>query len=853
MAAKSLPLVKIQNVGGAQTNVSFTFGQVFAVGDLMPSEGLAGGTVPLQVDVKAAHQDGSVRHAVISGVLPKLAAGETVALQLAKGVRTSKSAVSLTDLSSMSGAVSITLGGKKYSSPTTGLIGTPWLSGDIVGEWFFTAPLKDENGDTHPNLTARFGVRYYPAAKQARVEFIIENVNTWAPGAKLNYDIELQLNGKSVYTKTGLDHYHHSRWHQYFWTGTAPQINVQLDPGYLIASKAVPNYDTSFAPSESDLAALRTGATGPMTIGPVTAYMPTTGGRSDIGSLPMWSVMWLLSQDKRARDVMMAAADGAGSWSVHYRDENTGLPVRTDNDKNKDITTHWNLRNSGPLPVPRFFNDNPDAPAGSYTPYTDDTAHQPSLVFLPYLITGDRYYLDELQFWAVSNPLGTDPNNSGHGLGLVRWLQLRGQAWAMRTLGHVAYITPDDDPLKGYFQQQLDNNLTFYRDTYVVGQPNNLGAYDGSGQGAFNEVSGGNFGAWQDDFLTWSFGYLGDLGFEKAAQLAQWKAQYPVARMTSPDMPWWLASTYSFKIRPAADKPLYGSIGEIYRATYGGDTIPNDDAQPRSAILNGKKFIDMEQYSQDQATVLGNANGYQWTLGRMVGYSDSAMGYPANLQPALATAVNAGVPNAEKAWSTFIGRTNQPDYHSAPQWAILPRNAENIMPAPISTTPAPATPTAKTLKIGAQPDGKGTWSKIAAENEHVKPATGAFVRYGINDKFVYAQASGEFDATNAAFGKDPAVNVVKQVEVFTPAKPVKPGKIKTPSNTLLKKLAKLTVKVMDPQSLKLVQTFTGVTASSTGVISLSDSALVEKEIYAIIVENAAGKVLDIMFPVTANS
>ena len=84
-----------------------------------------------------------------------------------------------------------------------------------------------------------------------------------------------------------------------------------------------------------------------MKIGPLTAYMPTAGGRHDIGPLPGFSVLYLLSMDARARAAMMAAADGSGSWSIHYRDDNTGYPVRTDNAANKGISTHNNLAHRG--------------------------------------------------------------------------------------------------------------------------------------------------------------------------------------------------------------------------------------------------------------------------------------------------------------------------------------------------------------------------------------------------------------------------------------------------------------------------------------------------------------------------
>lgn len=861
----SLPSIKVQNLSiTEQTQIPVTVGHVFARGDLMRADGLKAGAIPVQVDVKAKHDDGSVRHAILSWIHPKLKAGETASLQLAKVAPMDKypdvdvAAV----LQNLDARVVLNLAGQEYTAslkdadPRTLMV---WLSaGQVVVEGFVTAPLTGAAGP-HRLLEARFGVRYYPGAKQARVEFIVENTKTFTSAQKFNYDVELQLNGQTVYTRKGLDHYHHSRWHQYVWTGETPQVNVVFDPAYLMATKAVPNFDPAWAPRESDIVELSKiiGGTGPMTVGPVTWQMGTTGGRRDIGALPTWAVMWLLSQDVRARDVMMAAADGSGTWSVHWRDENTGFPVRTDNEKNKDISLHWNLRNRGPLPVPRYLNDDI---GHSWSPYLDDTAHQPSLVFLPYIITGDHYYLEELQFWTVDNALGTDPDNSGHGKGLVRWLQLRGQAWSMRTLGQVAYITPDADPMKDYFVQQLNNNIDFYTDTYVKGQPNKLGAYDGSGYGAFNEVSGRNFAAWQDDFFTWAIGYLVELGFTQAKPLLKWKGQYSVARMTSPDMPWWLATTYSFKIRPSEQAPLFDSIGDIYKATYGGDTIPNDDGQQKSAIRNGIKFIDMPQYSQGQMDVLGAANGYQWTSGRMVGYADGAMGYPANLNPTLAVVHDSGIKDADKAYTTFMNRAAKPDYHIAPQWAILPRSLPAdikppvvTIPTPVPITPVPAAPPQpdKNLAIDAKPaDGvSGTWTKVADENVHAKVEKGAYVRYGYPGiGYVYAQAkTGEVDPTNTAFGKDPALNVVKALEVFIPTPPKVAGKLKLGSN---KKLAKLsvTITVFDPYALREVKVFSQ-NLDSSGKATLSDSTITVGQMYGVRIADEKGNLLDTKLPI----
>jgi len=672
--------VRLQNTGAAQTSMPFTYGQVFVAGALNPTEGLvaklSNGTVlPLQVDVKATHPDGSVRHAVISGILPALAAGQTETLSLAKSTAQTKSSVTPQSLAAagLTAKTTITVDGVKYTASLADALGSAnpinWLSGPVANEWIANAPLKDANGAVHPLLTARFDVRWYSGLnKQARVEFIVENDKTFVSNRKYTYDVDLEVGGKSVYSKTGLTHYNRARWHQMMWwdAGRAPAVNVQLNTGYLIATKAVSNYDQTNTPYESILADLANKIgdwnTGPMQVGPITNYMPMTGGRDDIGSLPSWSVQWLLSMDKRARDVMMAAADGSGTWSMHFRDETTDYPVRTDNAKNATISTHGNISDTGPLAVPRCAAD-------CSTPFAHDTAHEPSLAYLPYVVTGDYYYLEELQFWAASNPLETAPEYNGNGQGLLRWQQLRGQSWSLRTLGQAAYITPDSHPLKAYFTKQVDANLDYYNTSFVVNNPNNLGVYDGSGALAFNVDS---TSPWQDDFFTWSFGYLNELGFSKALPILKWKSKYVVGRMTDPGFCWIAAASYNMRLFDNNGK-VYKSFADLYNATYAGDTITFDNVYPTSSTRNGKRFIDLPCASQAQADFLTSLTGWTWELPRMFGYADFEMGYPANMQPALAAAVSAGYPDADKAWNLFMTRRAKPDYRKAPQWAILPR------------------------------------------------------------------------------------------------------------------------------------------------------------------------------------
>ena len=676
--------IRIQNTGKAQSGVPFTFGQVFAVGHLRPGQGLAGRLgggvlVPLQVDVKAIHGDGSVRHAIVSGVLPELTPRQLASLKLVPAAAAAGRPTTPRELAAagLDGKVTIVIDGARYTASLTEALAAnrarPWLAGAIASEWLLDAPFKNANGRVHPLLTVRFDVRWYPALeKQARIDVVVENTKTFTAGARnLAYDVEVEIAGRPAYAMVGLTHYHHARWrHSTWWDAErAPAVHVQPDTDYLIATGAVPNYDRTIKPDEQALGALGKRLTantvGTMKIGPLTAYMPTAGGRHDIGPLPGFSVLYLLSMDARAHAAMIAAADGSGSWSIHYRDENTGYPVRTDSAVNKGISTHNNLVRRGPLPVPRCDS----APGSSCkSPYAADTSHQPSLAYLPYLLTGDYYYLEELQFWAASNPLRTDPGNSGDGQGLVRWMQVRGQAWSLRTLGHAAYITPDTHPLKAYFTKQLDNNLAFYHAAYVVGNPNKLGLYDGSGPRAA-PINGSP--PWQDDFLTWSFGNLAELGFARALPILQWKARYAVGRMTAPGYCWIHGSAYTLKFREAKGLPAYDSFAQLYRENFDRDKLTIDDKSVQHP--QGLRYIDQACGSQAQADWLSAATGRNWERGRMVGYASSPIGFPANMQPALAMAATYGIPNADRAWSVFTARANQPNYAAAPQWAIVPR------------------------------------------------------------------------------------------------------------------------------------------------------------------------------------
>lgn len=658
--------VRLESTDSAtiQGNVPVTFGQVFAVGALPAGATLSGqledGTqVPLQLDVKATHADGSVRHAVVSAMIPKLGAGSVRTLSLLKSaIPATPSPVTPANAlnSGFSAAVQATINGVRYSVSADSLLkkagaASTWLSGSVANEWHVDAPLVSDSGVAHPHLSARFAIRWYEAIKRARVDVTVENNWAYEPAPQnFTYDATVTVGGAPVYTKQALTHYHHARWRKVFWSGgSEPLVHVKHNTNYLIASRALPNYDQSLTIPETSLAAFKSGWTGaaiePMGIGMAIRYMPSTGGRNDLGLLPGWAASYLLSMDKRAKEVTLGTADLAGSWSSHYRDKNTDRPVSL-----IDYPYMTILGRSGDTKNPKTgqYEAFPKCGGSCDTPYTHDSSHQPAFAYLPYLVTGDYYYLEELQFWTMWNLFSSNPGYREHAKALVHRNQVRGQAWTLRSLGEAAYITPDNDPLKSQFNTFLSNNLEWYTQTFVKtpATSNALGVLTSGAAVVYNDDVG--VGPWQDDFFTSAIGHIAELGFTQAMPLLQWKAQFPILRMNGPGACWIGAANYTLNVRATPTSPLYSTIGEAYQAS-----------QPI--------YTTVACASAEMASLL------KLKVGEMTGYSSSATGFPSNLQPALAYSADVGGTAGKTAWSLFIGRSVKPDYSKAPQFAVVPR------------------------------------------------------------------------------------------------------------------------------------------------------------------------------------
>ena len=89
---------------------------------------------------------------------------------------------------------------------------------------------------------------------------------------------------------------------------------------------------------------------------------------------------------------------------------------------------------------------------------------------MPYLLTGDRYYAEEMAFWAnyaCCGPINGDGVRSSQGILAIN--EVHGFGWALRNIVDAAAYYPDASPMKAYLSQKVTNNLSWL-DAYANSQ-----------------------------------------------------------------------------------------------------------------------------------------------------------------------------------------------------------------------------------------------------------------------------------------------------------------------------------------------------------------------------------------------
>ena len=631
-----------------------TFGQAFKAGDIPTGDGLVavinGVEYPAQLDVKTTNPDGSVAHGIVSVEMPGMNANTTQQIMLKRvdapaddNVDLTQFAQDLVDSGNYDFQVDFTLHTTDGANSSVSIDGAgiiqaaiasgsiePWMNGGLATEFRVSYAV---NQDLQMDLDIRV-----MADGDIRTDMTINN--DWAYSGMdetYNYDVAVTQDGQSVYAQNDISHYQHSNWHQQFFKDGETDMHMTRDIDYLVQSGAIAGIDTSIQVSEDriaqDYADLQQADTGPLGFALNENIMPTTGQNAgdNVGIMTNWQTNYLLSQDARAEEVMLANADAAGGVPWHYTDEATGLTVTIDDHPNMRIRPGSNGINEDAFDDAMSSQSDLKAETG----WKVDTAHQPSFSFLPYLITGDRYYLDNLEAQAEFSVAYQNPQSRGGSDGLLLNDQVRGQAWALRSLIDAASIIPEDTAeslaLKTHFSNLVENNLNYYNTFYV----------DGNNPFDFGEMEGyvylktnldGEQRTWMDDYFTMAVAYAAQKGFDSAETLLDWKIQFTAGRFLAEElgMDPAAAGQYSHVYFDGATGTPYTTWQEMYDLTYGpngrypeptGLYHPENPAGYPAIAKAALALAITQSGSADAIDAFGYLTGETYTAGIAANYS----------------------------------------------------------------------------------------------------------------------------------------------------------------------------------------------------------------------------------------
>jgi hypothetical protein len=563
--------VAFQNAGAASLAAGIaTFGQVFQRGEipsgatLVAKDGAV--TVPIQMDVKTRYEDGSVKMAVLAVERPALAAGETFDFVLAKGP--AAAAPAALDLAKglvghsfvvQAGATKIDVVAVLNAALKDGSASF-WQKGALATEARVEIDLPGSQ-------RMIFDVTVYKGGGFA-VEAQFNNDGAMgATGGRVSYPLTVTMDGKVV-TNTTLNQAQYQNWHESYSNGvdggqgtgrpSAGWLNIVHDIAQLQDAGAVANYNLDLKIDEGMLKGYATsvassGWDAPLAGNGVTKYMPGTGARDDIGITTEPNTAWLISQDARAAAYALGQAETASSIPWHFWDGANGTWLNTDAYPKLWVdgrggTGRPGDANSGGLTQQQ----------ASDTGWTLDAAHQPNLSYVPYLMTGERWMLDNLQAQAAWNIIGTWPLVRSNGTDLVvNENQVRGAAWALREVDQAALVSPDGSKEKAFFQSASDANYK-----WLVSKIPEWTAQQGEAHGWVPGVYGyaGVLPPWQQDYFASTVIAAARAGNADAKTFLEWQSNFLVGRFTAEDEGFEMRDGAAYLIA-ISDK----STGRIYK------------------------------------------------------------------------------------------------------------------------------------------------------------------------------------------------------------------------------------------------------------------------------------------------
>jgi hypothetical protein len=489
--------------GGGAQNYPVRIGRPFIEGEIKnaPQAVLHGNKLLTQTDVKTRWPDGSVQHAIMSFIVPRLPSNGTVVISFANQPAVESAALSVTEMLHPSfdfdSVMLIAQGDMRRRVSAREMLAagqfTVWCKGPIATTVVLadhSAARKYDMGfDELRSVRPIFHATFWPALRKVHVRAIGENANT-----ETLEDVEysLALRGgltkpQEVYRQDAVTHYAATRWTRTFWIGGAPDpIDLDHNLRYLAATRTFPNFDTSLRVPDNVIG--RTYAIWerqPKALydaGGWTKYMPTTGGRDDIGPYTASVTKWLYTGDHRLFEIVTTMADLAGAWPLHVREGNPAKQF----DLQKKIPSMGRVLSIYARPsLTLFFPEgHPATPqdvvrvqgvrlrtgprARVNDGWVSDGAHQPDPYSAIYALTGDAFALEQMQFWAAYQAASYDSKFKRIAPSGVIMDQVRGCAWVLRNRVHAAFLSPDGTPEKRYFSQMIDDPVAHWEGRFGI-------------------------------------------------------------------------------------------------------------------------------------------------------------------------------------------------------------------------------------------------------------------------------------------------------------------------------------------------------------------------------------------------
>ena len=537
----------LEGTGAARGRV-MVFGQAFRPGDVPAGAELAatigGRAEPVQIDVTSRHPDGSARLAVMALAVPALAEGARIGLSLAAAPRGNAPALAIEALlTGRQALVEIGTGATLWRADLLGglvraMKENPWQAGPLAAQarMSFAVPAAAVGGVASLRLVADAALR---ADGTLWVDAWFRNDAAMRPnGGEAAYSARLLMDGRPALVATIARHHQYTGWGRLLGSGrdgpaTAP-ARIRHDAGHLADSGAVARYGVATGVDASILGAMAAAMAAPgweTPLGPrgITRDMRQTGARADIGPATMPQAVWLITGDRRAADFAQGQAEAAGSIPWHFWDAANG---------------NW----IDPRRWPRLWTDGRGGPApgglaqpiAADTGWVTDCAHQPDLSFVPFLLTGRRSFLDNLQAqaswciisqWPAAASRGAAGGaGPGEGLNVVRGNQVRGAAWSLRQLENAAWASPERDPNLAWLRAAVAGNWGWIR-SQIPTWTRLQGEAHGRIPGEYGTA--GVMPPWQQDQFASTAVAAARRGSGDARAVLEWMANFLVGRFTA--------------------------------------------------------------------------------------------------------------------------------------------------------------------------------------------------------------------------------------------------------------------------------------------------------------------------------